>query len=235
MLNSPCNKINAFVCRRMKKPNCLWYIAGFCLVGAVWFFVPKVFGDFQLIPDSNLWRAAQTGDAFGGVNALFSGLALFGVGIAVVLQYKQLVQAKADSRFTKKRLIEQSRYMRDAALISTLPGLMGASQGRLHELGITEDYHVEQLKGHFQILDRAIKQIEPEALAFLANLNTSGENDADAACIRRHQRRGHEIASEYTIKSAAKLEIQHLLELNEESMNAYLRLRFARGEANTTE
>jgi hypothetical protein len=50
----------------------------------------------------------QIGDTFGITNSLFSGLALAGVAFAIILQHRELTEARTESRKTSKALSEQA-------------------------------------------------------------------------------------------------------------------------------
>src|SRR4051794_38322332 len=87
-----------------------WVILGLALplilaiYGLAWSFLVTNWGD-------RLERFGQFGDAFGAVNALFSGLALFGVVVALFLQIHEMHGSKQDSE-------RQAKFMMQAAKLN---------------------------------------------------------------------------------------------------------------------
>ena len=64
------------------------------------------------------------GDIFGAINALFAGMAFFGIIITILLQRKELHQNTAELRNSAQALSEQVMLMRLSAKLSALPELI---------------------------------------------------------------------------------------------------------------
>ena len=87
----------------------------------------------------SLETRGQFGDSFGGLNALFSGLAFAGVIYAVLLQRRELQLQREELRLTREELrrgaeaqAQQAEMQRSAAMISAIAATVthGAPPGR---------------------------------------------------------------------------------------------------------
>lgn len=70
------------------------------------------------IPSGDWARRGVIGDSFGALNALFSGLALAGLGINIYLQSKQLSQLEKKEKTNEAQLAMQAQAMRFTALLN---------------------------------------------------------------------------------------------------------------------
>ena len=73
-----------------------------CLVVA-WVLIPKFYGELK--------GSGEFGDMFGGVNALFSGLAFVGVVIAILLQKNELALQREELEQTREELAGQKEQL----------------------------------------------------------------------------------------------------------------------------
>ena len=122
------------------------------IVVAVCFGLPKGPGEF--------------GDIFGVINALFSGLALIGVVIAIFLQQKELSLSTMELRNSAKALTKQVELSADTARMQTLPILMELQKARVRTYGgeyfkhfkdseFTEENLVEQIEEMKRVIEEA--------------------------------------------------------------------------------
>lgn len=108
-------------------------------VGILWLALPPLlWGIISCFGEEALRSAGLIGDAFGSVNALFSGLALGGVAFAVYLQARQLDTQKAELRLAQDQsknvdavAQEQVRLMRISSLVAAIPALIEQEQNVL--------------------------------------------------------------------------------------------------------
>ncbi len=112
-----------------------WVIGMFIVVIGAWLLTP-IF--FYCVAKFGADQAGQVGDAFGAINALFSGLAFAGVLWAIHLQQKQLeeqrreVQQTIEEQKVQARIFsEQSATMRRTARLAAIPNLIE------HEVAMT--------------------------------------------------------------------------------------------------
>ena len=79
------------------------------------------------------------GDAFGGINSIFSVLALGGVIIAIILQGRELELQREELRLTREELTKTTEAQRDSAAALTQQVVVAAITAELNALvAITE-------------------------------------------------------------------------------------------------
>lgn len=98
-----------------------WKI-GFIILGiavAIWIgyglVVPRLFMDWQ--------KSSQFGDMFGGIGALFSGLALAGVVVAIKMQKEELERSTKAQTASSEALTKQIEVMSITAQLAALDTL----------------------------------------------------------------------------------------------------------------
>lgn len=107
--------------RKLGLSACLLLIIGLWIICPIivtrWYGIPKEPGSF--------------GDIFGAVNALFAGLAFFGIIVTILLQRLELQQNTVELRNSATALGEQVMLMRLSAKLSALPELIQQEKLRL--------------------------------------------------------------------------------------------------------
>ena len=82
---------------RSQAPLKRWFVAAAAPIVTLWILAVVI----GLLISDNLAEAGQFGDMFGSINALFSGLALAGVVIAVLLQSRELALQREELAMTR--------------------------------------------------------------------------------------------------------------------------------------
>ncbi|MBI4881895.1 MAG: hypothetical protein HY812_19880 [Planctomycetes bacterium] len=114
--------------------------AVFVAIPLLWALSPVILS--LIYPDFG--RRGQFGDSFGGVNALFSGLAFAGVVYAIVLQRRELQQASRDLDLTRRELARtataaqisamEATRTRSATALFEVMSLLDHLRPRIHQL-----------------------------------------------------------------------------------------------------
>ncbi|MFO0858502.1 MAG: hypothetical protein U0640_14235 [Phycisphaerales bacterium] len=112
----------------MKKKHVILVLLGVCVTWLVLGFGPMVFNSKQ--------DAAAMGDTFGIVNALFSGLALAGVIIALRFQSDELSLQREELRLTRNELARQSEAQQQSQQSLAEQVKMMTESSRINALSI---------------------------------------------------------------------------------------------------
>ncbi len=111
--------------KQSKKPI---YI-GAAIVGVAWLVILAItLVMFFTACDATAARWGQFGDAFGTVNALFSGLALLGVVYAILLQREDLELQRKDLRASIKAQEDAALAQANQARIAAMTAALSAKQ-----------------------------------------------------------------------------------------------------------
>ncbi|MFK5920903.1 MAG: hypothetical protein QM496_01885 [Verrucomicrobiota bacterium] len=121
-----------------------WYdpgmIAGYlALMVGLWFVLTGII--WCLSGDMN--QAAAIGDSFGAVNALFSGIALVGVAVAVILQSTELRDSRIAQQKSAKELERQNEVQEIANKLKVYELELTIMSSRIDEANAEVMWHKE--------------------------------------------------------------------------------------------
>ncbi|MBX3384508.1 MAG: hypothetical protein KF864_13480 [Phycisphaeraceae bacterium] len=173
-----------------RKPSMKPVYVGAIIVGGAWLTMLGItLVVFVNACESTVARWGQFGDAFGTVNALFSGLALLGVVYAILLQREdieiQRVDLKASVEAQKEAAVAQASQARIAALSAALAAKKetaesleeaarhgsGVTKIKDREIGLADiaaSIRKEMLEIHALVdaeLKKAVQEYKPEGKA----------------------------------------------------------------------
>jgi hypothetical protein len=113
------------------RPRLVWYfLVAFFLVIVLW--IGFLFGTYVGFKD---WEQSGVfGDTFGAVNALFSGLALGGVFVAILLQSQELQHQREEIRMTRE--VQKESSIAQQGQLNML-----ATAARVNALSTIVEYH----------------------------------------------------------------------------------------------
>lgn len=99
-------------------------------VGAIWLvcFAVATWRALASPSESGMATFGQFGDTFGSINALFTGLALVGLGYTVLQQQKQLQQQESDSQENHRALEREKREQFLTARLNAWTALLHAQE-----------------------------------------------------------------------------------------------------------
>jgi uncharacterized membrane-anchored protein YhcB (DUF1043 family) len=143
-----------------------------------------------LDPVSEPLSRNEMGDWFGALNALFSGLALGGVIVTLIMQRDELKRNTTELRDQVKKLDAQAAMLRHSAVLQSLPTLLQHSKRNLSRL--LGDAAAESIETWDQAaLDREIGRREralegPAAMLGLLQLRTDRTPEMNAEFQRLH-------------------------------------------------
>ncbi len=117
-------------------------------LGFAIFIAWLVFGVLPLLIIGDSARAGEFGDQFGAVNALFSGIAIAGIIVTILLQRQDIELQREDLRISKdeyarsiqaqreagESMAAQARFMAASAQLSALRALIDIEEGQLKQL-----------------------------------------------------------------------------------------------------
>lgn len=129
--------------------------------------------------------AGAFGDIFGSVNALFAGLAFFGIIVTIILQKQELAQNTAELRNSARALHEQVELMQLSARLSALPEFIEQEKQRLSGLDFKKFKNISELSFTPETLRLAISGYA-ESLAKSTNRRKTLEDNA-GFLISKHQ------------------------------------------------
>ena len=130
----------------IKWKSVCWILAILCGIyiwtlipnGLYWWFSDWLVDSNSSTPDAiNLTKRGLFGDSFGGVNALFSGLAFLGIIIAIILQRQELRLQRQELKNQQKEMKEQRIAMQKETFERTFFHLLEAGKEQYNS---TEHY-----------------------------------------------------------------------------------------------
>lgn len=149
----------------------LWIVSvpALLVVTAVWGDIP--------------WQKTGTiGDSFGAVSALFSGLALFFVAYAILLQRKELSLQREDIQQSTASQKEAEKRQFLTAYMNTIDGLRQWSHWRMsYSPSIPNNLSLPYVEGLVnqmrvgQALTILVREVQPEVVSLYPNLSRVGE------------------------------------------------------------
>jgi len=128
----------------IKKANAMarvpvWAWGILVLIVILWFLSPKIVGYWSGVGSPD--RIGEFGDMFGSINTLFSGVAMWGVIIAIYLQRKELHQNTVEMQRSADGISKQVMISSMTALLNAIPSLEEQHNRRLRFLcGDTYDH-----------------------------------------------------------------------------------------------
>ncbi|MBL8735240.1 MAG: hypothetical protein JNL12_02315 [Planctomycetes bacterium] len=138
-----------------------WIIgaAAVAFVLGMWFWVRSQLPEASAAPDQ--WTIAGTrGDAFGAINALFSGLAFAGFLLALKMQRDELAEQRKESEAAR----EEARNHTAATNSLRLANLLGVKAQLQTTLGRANDYGPTEIADLRRVLSEVEKQLKWEPL-----------------------------------------------------------------------
>lgn len=99
---------------------------------AIWFAYPHVLL-WLFSPSATLVKLGPFGDLYGGLNTLFSGLALFGLGVNIYMQGVQIKKLEEKEQQNEDQLQKQARALRATALLNYYNASIADLKSRLKE------------------------------------------------------------------------------------------------------
>lgn len=101
------------------------------IIGLIWIATPIVCIFIFGAPDG----PGTFGDIYGSTNALFSGLALLGIIVAILLQHKELTLSTKELGTSARALSKQVELAADTARMQALPILIELQKARIKTYG----------------------------------------------------------------------------------------------------
>lgn len=151
-----------------------WRVFG-CLLAFIlllWVSYPVVLSRWLPLPA----EAGPFGDMYGALNTLFSGVALAGIVLAILLQQRELqlqrreleltrleLSRSADAQSaTQEELQHQTTIHLKAAAISSLAAMMSSHSSTLRDLSTTNDQNREVAREQLNECSRQVKRLLEE-------------------------------------------------------------------------
>lgn len=94
------------------------------LIFAVWWNAPKIASHFVIPAASSGSKPVELGDSFNVINALFSGLALAGVVVAILLQRRELALQREELTLTRAELKRTAKAQEEIGSIARNEGFL---------------------------------------------------------------------------------------------------------------
>jgi hypothetical protein len=144
------------------------------LVGVVFLWMTYL---IAMLAITDRWETrSQFGEAFGAIEALFSGLAFAGLIYTIALQRKELQLQRKELRLTRKELRrtataqeqaeaslrQQSETMLLTARLTVMTSLIELKRARQTMLGAPSNIDVDQISGFISELEAVLASIPPK-------------------------------------------------------------------------
>lgn len=100
---------------------------------AIWFAYPHVLL-WLFSPSATLEKLGPFGDLYGGLNTLFSGLALFGLGVNIYMQGVQIKKLEVKEQQNEDQLKAQAEALRLTALLNYYTSEFGRLTSHISEI-----------------------------------------------------------------------------------------------------
>ncbi len=100
---------------------------------AIWFAYPHVLL-WLFSPSATLVKLGPFGDLYGGLNTLFSGLALFGLGVNIYMQGVQIKKLEAREDDAEAIMKQQVEVMKNTALLQYYNEMISQIEQQIFEL-----------------------------------------------------------------------------------------------------
>ncbi len=157
---------------------------------------------------SNIEKSAQFGDTFGGLNAIFSGLAFGGVILTIYLQRNELALQRHELKLTRKEFATQNETLKSQRFENTFFKMVSLHHEIIDKLEIQEEALFSEEETKYE-KRRVFKYCKSQLTRILFDRKSSEKINDDTTEIEIVTYIDHHIKSAYTVFFKSKT--NHLL------------------------
>lgn len=140
-------------------------ISGFLVVIITWYSFADFAHRYWKTSPSKIGEFGVFGDSFGVINSLFSGLAMLGVVITILMQHKDSEEAErlriADARDAEEKHTADLQVQERIVKVHALSSIMDFDSKQLTKFTDAIDFVMNGMKTSYAIIE---KRVQPEAL-----------------------------------------------------------------------